>query len=954
MDIAALGIAMDTAGLKRGEDALNRAQQSANRTADAMDKVGASGDKASASIGGTGAAATSASTSLDKFDQSARQAQRSVSDLDRQSRSFGDAFKDFAIGATAVSAVTASVHGLVSALLEIPRATLDGIRGLAELQAQVDKTNIGLAFAAGGNAAAGSRDLDFLRVQVSRLGLDLGTASNAFVKLSAAARETTLEGRGARDIFLAISEAATVMHLSSAEAEGAFLAISQMISKGTVQAEELRGQLGERLPGAFQTAARALGVTTAELGKMLEQGQVLSSDFLPKFAAQLRKELAGSVEEAANSTQASIGRMDTAWTDFKRTVTDSGLGKEAKGQLDVLTDGINGVTEAIRQAKQEGSGFWGQFGAGLSAAGGFLNPLNAFSYRARSLQGMQQQRDQLTQQLKDPSLDKFDRAQRAYDLQQLNDRILAAQRAAQSPGGQSQIRNVDDDISRNAERVRAEAEARTRKFLSDGKNLTKSENRDKDLKEIDDEFKAATSGIEKGSSLYDKALAVATARKQEVWDKFNKAGITAGASARQNELGGEIAQLEGYARQAKAIERSSQLDLDQQRTQGLISEREYLRKSADLREDSLTDQLAIAELEAQAASGKKSLAERERYAAKVQELEEQIVNVRKEGANAVAAYDKRSADSLKAYTDALDNAMKLRQQEISQNIAGLGMGDTARDQLARIQQANRDFDQKFYDLSRSRREGRIGEDEYQAQLEALRKYQTDRVALEYSATQQMLDAQSSWETGAIRAVANYGDSARNVFSQTENLFNRAFSSMEDAVVNFAMTGKLNFSDFARSVISDLIRIQARSAVSGIFSVLGGSGGLLGAAGDATGTSIGGVYGPQTQAGLDNLINTLGTRAAGGDVQAGKAYLVGESGRPEKFVPEVDGRILPDTALKPAAQAASAPTIEFHNTWNIDSRTDRQDIIAMVQASQQQTKSQILDSINRGGQFSQRR
>ena len=43
------------------------------------------------------------------------------------------------------------------------------------------------------------------------------------------------------------------------------LALAQMASKGTVQAEELRGQLGERLPGAFKIAAAAMGVTQAEL-----------------------------------------------------------------------------------------------------------------------------------------------------------------------------------------------------------------------------------------------------------------------------------------------------------------------------------------------------------------------------------------------------------------------------------------------------------------------------------------------------------------------------------------------------------------------------------------------------------------------------------------------------------------------------------------------------------------
>ncbi|MGT2429242.1 phage tail tape measure protein [Cupriavidus basilensis] len=931
-----------------------------------MDKVGASGGKASEGIGSTGSAADGARASLDRYDQSARQAGQSMDELGKQSRSFADSFKDFAIGATAVNAVAQSVRGLVDGLMEIPKGVYDSIRSMAELQAQVDKITVGLKFSNGGDASAGARDLSFLRDEANRLGLDLTVAANSFVKLSAAARETTLEGKGARDIFLAISEASAVMHLSAAESEGALLAISQMISKGTVQSEELRGQLGERLPGAFQTAARAMGVTTAELSKMLEQGEVISSDFLPKFAAQLRKELAGSVEEAANSTQAALGRIDSAWTDLKRTVADSGLGQAAAGQLSILTDAMNDVAGSIRRAKAEGAGFWGQLGAGAGAAGRFLNPVNAFGYDPQSLKGMQQQRDQLSAELKDPSLDVFQRGQKAYNLQQLQKRMaeaeaVAAQQKVVNTPNLSDVMGLGVD-----QRKRDEAEARARKFLTDGKNLTKAENRDKDLKEIDDGFKAATAGIEKGGDLYNKALGVAAARKQEVWDKFNKAGASGAskaAAAEQNVLGGEIARLEASGREATRVAKNTQLDLEQQRILGIVSEREYIQKSADNKENLLQTQLSLAKQEADAAGGKKSLAERERYAGKVAEIEAQIESVRKEGTNAVLAYDKKATDSLRAYTDALQNSINLRRSEIQQNLEGLGVGDVGRDQLARVQQVNRDADQKFYDLSRSRREGKISEDDYQAQLAALRKYQAERVALEYAATDQILQAQSSWELGATRALENYRDSANNIFGQTENLVSRAFAGMEDAIVSFAMTGKLNFSDFAKSVISDLIRIQARAAVSGLAqmgvslvgSLFSGVGaGAPDAAGSAwSGFNLGGAgYSPAVD--TSGASGIFATRAGGGDMQAGLPYLVGESG-PEVVVPTSSGNVVPNHVLaKQDAQPPAPPVITINPVYNIDSRTDRAEIIAAIKQGNEQTKAQILDSIHRGGAFSPKR
>ena len=68
-----------------------------------------------------------------------------------------------------------------------------------------------------------------------------------------------MEGQAARNIFTAVAGAARVMGASADDARGIFTALEQIVSKGTVSAEELRGQLGERLPGAFQIAARRYG-----------------------------------------------------------------------------------------------------------------------------------------------------------------------------------------------------------------------------------------------------------------------------------------------------------------------------------------------------------------------------------------------------------------------------------------------------------------------------------------------------------------------------------------------------------------------------------------------------------------------------------------------------------------------------------------------------------------------
>lgn len=100
-----------------------------------------------------------------------------------------------------------------------------------------------------------------------------------FQTLSGSLKGTALEGQATRDIFDAVGIAATVMNLSAEQSEGAFLALSQMASKGKVQAEELRGQLGERIPGALNIAARAMGVTQAQLNDMLDKGKSMPQTF---------------------------------------------------------------------------------------------------------------------------------------------------------------------------------------------------------------------------------------------------------------------------------------------------------------------------------------------------------------------------------------------------------------------------------------------------------------------------------------------------------------------------------------------------------------------------------------------------------------------------------------------------------------------------------------------------
>ena len=136
--------------------------------------------------------------------------------------------------------------------------------------------------------------------------------------------------------------------------------------------------------------------------------------------------------------------------------------------------------------------------------------------------------------------------------------------------------------------------------------------------------------------------------------------------------------------------------------------------------------------------------------------------------------------------------------------------------------------------------------------------------------------QQSAVFGVEEAFRKYGESARNVGAQIENTMTRAFQGMEDAMVNFVMTGKLNFKDLANSIIADIARIIIRQELSNALGI-GGSGG-------SGGSSM-----------VAGFFKSILGFAGGGSPPVGRASIVGEVG-PELFIPSSSGTIVPNSAL----------------------------------------------------------
>jgi tape measure domain-containing protein len=194
-------------------------------------------------------------------------------------------------------------------------------REFVQAAADVEKLKAGLT-AVTGDAAKARAEFEFVRSVAQRVGVDIVAAGEAFLGLAAATKGTAVEGEPTRQVFEAVSNAMSKAGKSSAETRGALNALAQIASKGTVAMEELRQQLGERLPGALPALAKELGITTADLIKLVEQGRLAASDVFPALAAGLN-ELYGTAPQAQTLAQEITG-IRNAFVDVSTAIAESG------------------------------------------------------------------------------------------------------------------------------------------------------------------------------------------------------------------------------------------------------------------------------------------------------------------------------------------------------------------------------------------------------------------------------------------------------------------------------------------------------------------------------------------------------------------------------------------------------------------------------------------------------
>lgn len=196
-----------------------------------------------------------------------------------------------------------------------------------------------------GSSKQAAEEMAYARDVADRLGLPLIAAGKAYADLAASTKGTRAEGQATRAVFEAVAQAMSVAGKSADDTQGALLALSQMASKGVVAMEELRGQLGERLPGALNAVASGFGITTAELIKLVEAGQVTAEQLFPALAQGLDK-LYGSTSAAGEQAET----LTQKWEHLKNAIADSFATVGDAGVVDTLKASLEGLEAFVVSA----------------------------------------------------------------------------------------------------------------------------------------------------------------------------------------------------------------------------------------------------------------------------------------------------------------------------------------------------------------------------------------------------------------------------------------------------------------------------------------------------------------------------------------------------------------------------------------------------------------------------
>lgn len=821
----------------------------------------------------------------DAFEQIGRTGQNAFDRISAATKPANASLKAVDTTAQALNSVFRQAAGLIGAYAGLS-GIMQGLHTVNETGMAFQGLNTALA-AVTGSAQGASAEMAFLQSESERLGLNLLDTAQAYLQIAAAAKGTTLEGQKTRDIFTAITEASTVLQLSADQTSGALRAIGQIMSKGKVQAEELRGQLGERLYGAFQLAARGMGVTTGELDKMLVQGKLVADEFLPRFAAEIRKTFSDGVPEASQTARAELNRFNNSVLEIERTIAQGGFlqglttgyrtlaatlqdpsvqdAARALGETlgDTIVAAAKGLSFLIENADLAVTAIEGLLIA-RTVAGAMAAMNAAMMGNAGMAVGLQMAASLSTAfaarlvaveaatQLATIAMVGL-RAALAFvggpvglaiiaglALYKLASGHDAAAKAAHDHA--EELKEIKDELSTVAKSADMASQA-----LSDNEAIYRYTKQLETARQniIDVKKELQFEGI---GGFFDQAARFGTPLQDELYKirtEFNTGKIS--AEQYSEALFKLATKYPDFGKQAEGVQ--------QQVLALLAAERAANKASAAL--DGLRNPKAKTEVYGPTApaapkpvelSGDetKKIQERITELAAEEQALRRLNEARKQGKEAVkqATIANEQDQALRRvglqmnvqqgtqqaqYADQIKNTvasietLKFSQQQYQEQQRQGNKDEREREKI--VDDVKSRYDELDLTMGSAIQRAQEWRNEALTGLSATSKgYDEfrDKVDAVYNdmlktARENDLNDSKRWEDGIIRSLKTVQDEALDMASQSEKFVSNAFKGMEDALVDFVKTGKMDFASLADSIISDLIRMQIQSSITGPLS-----------------------------------------------------------------------------------------------------------------------------------------
>lgn len=245
--------------------------------------------------------------------------------------------------------------------------------GFLSANTQLERLRLGLASIYKSSATA-SVQIDFLRKSANDAGVSMGAIADSFVKFAASTSSANIPIEQTNALFAAITRSAGTLGLSGDKVNHMLDALAQMAGKGVVSMEELRQQLGDSLPGALSLTAKGLGLTDAELIKLVESGGLLARDLFPALTKSLQG-MAGEI----NTLQARWERFKNALAQVAQTAGDAGWLDVLKGGLTALTAVLYAVVVPLSLFTELVFGVAKAIGILIGAVATLSNPLEDLS-----------------------------------------------------------------------------------------------------------------------------------------------------------------------------------------------------------------------------------------------------------------------------------------------------------------------------------------------------------------------------------------------------------------------------------------------------------------------------------------------------------------------------------------------------------------------------------------------